>query len=118
MTQEKYGRVKFTTIQKTKNDLRDALNQGDLIRAQELWDRLEQWIDSPPMQMKKGKSNESLVSVLQRMGRSLWLHGRWLKWEIKRRWLKGCVEEASRMTRSHFNIAKNDYEDHLKKEPK
>ena len=52
MSDEKYGNVNITTIQKTKNDLRDALSSGDLEAAQKAWDRLEQWIDSPPMMPK------------------------------------------------------------------
>ena len=33
MSDEKYGNVNITTIQKTKNDLRDALSSGDLEAA-------------------------------------------------------------------------------------
>ena len=49
----RYGRVKFTTIQATKNELRQAIQEEGTERIQELWDRLEQWIDSPPMQGKE-----------------------------------------------------------------
>lgn len=117
MSDEKYGNVNITTIQRTKNDLRDALNSGDLEAAQKAWDRLEQWIDSPPMMPRK-ENSDVVVQMQRNLGRKMWLYGRWLIWEIKRRWLKGCVEEASRMTRSHFNIARNEYDDHIKREPK
>lgn len=50
MRDERYGRVKFATIQATKNELRQAIQSEGTPRIQELWDRLEQWIDSPPMQ--------------------------------------------------------------------
>ena len=50
MGEERYGRVKFATIQATKNELRQAIQSEGTPRIQELWDRLEQWIDSPPMQ--------------------------------------------------------------------
>lgn len=50
---ETYGRVKFTTIQKTKNELRRAIQSEGSPLIQDLWDRLEQWIDSPPMQAKE-----------------------------------------------------------------
>lgn len=46
---EQYGRVRITTIQATKNELRAAIQTEGTPRIQELWDRLEQWIDSPPM---------------------------------------------------------------------
>ena len=46
---EKYGRVNFTTIYKLKNQLREAIHEEDVERTRELWDKLEQWIDSPPM---------------------------------------------------------------------
>lgn len=49
----RYGRVKFTTIQATKNALREAIQEEGTERIQDLWDRLEQWIDSPPMMPKK-----------------------------------------------------------------
>lgn len=49
---ERYGRVKFTKIQATKNALRRAIQDEGTPRIQELWDRLEQWIDSPPMMQK------------------------------------------------------------------
>jgi hypothetical protein len=45
----RYGRVKFGTIQATKNELRRAIQEEGTPRIQDLWDRLEQWIDSPPM---------------------------------------------------------------------
>ena len=45
----RYGRVKIATIQSAKNDLRQAIQFEGSPRIQELWDRLEQWIDSPPM---------------------------------------------------------------------
>ena len=45
----RYGRVKITTIQSAKNDLRQAIQSEGSPRIQALWDRLEQWIDSPPM---------------------------------------------------------------------
>lgn len=45
----RYGNVSFKTIQDTKNELRRAIQSEGTERIQELWDRLEQWIDSPPM---------------------------------------------------------------------
>jgi len=50
----RYGRVKFSTIQATKNELRRAIQEEGTERIQTLWDRLEQWIDSPPMMEKQG----------------------------------------------------------------
>lgn len=50
MGEERYGRVKFATIQATKNELRQAIQSEGTERIQALWDRLEQWLDSPPMQ--------------------------------------------------------------------
>ena len=46
---DRYGRVKFTTIQATKNELRRAIQEEGTPRIQDIWDKLEQWIDSPPM---------------------------------------------------------------------
>jgi hypothetical protein len=51
----RYGRVKFATIHATKNELRRAIQEEGTERIQDLWDRLEQWIDSPPMQAKGEK---------------------------------------------------------------
>lgn len=45
----RYGRVNIATIQKTKNDLRAAIQSEGTEAIQALWDRLEQWIDSPSM---------------------------------------------------------------------
>jgi hypothetical protein len=55
MTQntDTYGRVKFVTIQKTKNELRRAIQSEGTPLIQDIWDRLEQRIDSPLMQSKK-----------------------------------------------------------------
>lgn len=47
--QDRYGRVKISTIQKAKADLRRAIQSEGTETIQALWDRLEQWIDSPPM---------------------------------------------------------------------
>lgn len=44
-----YGRAPIIMIQRTKNDLRQAIQSEGTPRIQGLWDRLEQWIDSPPM---------------------------------------------------------------------
>ena len=55
MTVEHYGRVKFTTIRETKNELRQAIQTEGTPRIRALWDRLEQWIDSPPMQAKEAE---------------------------------------------------------------
>lgn len=52
---ERYGRVKFNTIQSTKNELRQAIQEEGTVRIQEIWDRLEQWVDSPPMMQKEPK---------------------------------------------------------------
>lgn len=46
---DKYGRVKIATIQKAKDELRQAIQSEGSPRIQDAWDRLEQWIDSPPM---------------------------------------------------------------------
>ena len=46
---DKYGRVKIATIQKAKDELRQAIQSEGTPRIQAAWDRLEQWIDSPPM---------------------------------------------------------------------
>lgn len=46
---DRYGRVKFSTIYATKAELRRAIQEEGTPRIQDLWDRLEQWIDSPPM---------------------------------------------------------------------
>ena len=53
MPKEKYGRVNFTTIYKLKNELREAIHEEGTERIQELWDRMERWIDSPPMSQRK-----------------------------------------------------------------
>jgi hypothetical protein len=38
-------------------------------------------------------------------------------WRIKRWHLQNLVYEASKMSRTHWNIAKNDLADHMHKEP-
>jgi hypothetical protein len=53
MPKEKYGRVNFTTIYKLKNELREAIHEEGTERIQELWDRMERWIESPPMNQRK-----------------------------------------------------------------
>lgn len=52
---ERYGRVKFCTIYRAKDDLRKLIQSEGTPAIQEAWDRLEQWIDSPPMMPKDGK---------------------------------------------------------------
>lgn len=46
---DRYGRLKFTTIYRAKDDLRRAIQAEGTPLIQDAWDRLEQWIDSPPM---------------------------------------------------------------------
>jgi hypothetical protein len=53
MTQ-RYGHVKIATIMATRNELRKAIQEEGTPRIQDLWDRLEQWIDSPHMMEKQG----------------------------------------------------------------
>ena len=50
---ERYGRVKFSTIYAAKAELRKAIQEEGTPRIQAAWDRLEQWIDSPPMTQVK-----------------------------------------------------------------
>lgn len=63
MPKEKYGRVNFTTIYKLKNELREAIHEEGTERIQELWDRMERWIDSPPMQSQKKRNDLHDVST-------------------------------------------------------
>lgn len=51
---DRYGRVKIATIQACKNKLRQLIATEGTPAIQDEWDRLEQWIDSPPM-MAKGE---------------------------------------------------------------
>ena len=55
MTEDRYGRVKFSTIHACKNKLRALIASEGTPAIQEEWDRLEQWLDSPPM-MSKGET--------------------------------------------------------------
>jgi hypothetical protein len=66
--------VNFTTIYKLKNELREAIHEEGSERIQELWDRMERWIDSPPMSQRK--NDERLVPLSEEMGGSVRLHGR------------------------------------------
>lgn len=45
----RYGAIKITKIVAARNALRDAIRAEGTPRIQAAWDRLEQWIDSPPM---------------------------------------------------------------------
>ena len=56
---DRYGRVKFCTIYKAKDDLRKAIQDEGTERIQEAWDRLEQWIDSPPMMPPAGERGDA-----------------------------------------------------------
>ena len=60
---DRYGRVKFSTIQATKNELRRAIQEEGTERIQSLWDRLEQWIDSPPMMPECSPVNDCDVGA-------------------------------------------------------
>ena len=44
-TPTSYGQVKITKIRAAYNELREAIASGDLERAQEAFDRYEQWSD-------------------------------------------------------------------------
>ena len=46
---ERYGNLKIATIQKAKSELRQLIQAEGTPAIQAAWDRLEQWIDSPPM---------------------------------------------------------------------
>lgn len=50
----RYGRVKFSTIYAAIGELRKAIQEEGTPRIQAAWDRMEQWIDSPPMRGKDG----------------------------------------------------------------
>ena len=38
-------------------------------------------------------------------------------WKIRLWYLRQMVDEASRMTRVHWNIARNDLDDHMRRKP-
>ena len=42
---ERYGRTKVSKIRQAYNDLRSAIASGDMEKAQEAFDRYEQWSD-------------------------------------------------------------------------
>lgn len=52
---QRYGAVKITKIIAARNALREAIRAEGTPRIQEAWDRLEQWIDSPPMMGEGGE---------------------------------------------------------------
>ena len=52
-TATRYGQVKITKIRAAYNELRDAIASGDLERAQEAFDRYEQWSDYVMVAVKK-----------------------------------------------------------------
>lgn len=45
MTTERYGKTRVFKIRAAYNDLRDAVQTGDIERAQDAMDRYEQWAD-------------------------------------------------------------------------
>lgn len=51
----RYGATKITKIISARNELREAIRAEGTPRIQEAWDRLEQWIDAPPMMGEVGK---------------------------------------------------------------
>ena len=46
---DRYGRVKISKIIAARNELRRLIQAEGTPAIQDAWDRLEQWIDSPPM---------------------------------------------------------------------
>ena len=44
---ERYGRTNPVKILNARNELRNAIASGDIVRIQAAWDRLEPWIDAP-----------------------------------------------------------------------
>ena len=45
MSDTRYGRTKVSKIRAAYNDLRSAISSGDMEKAQEAFDRYEQWSD-------------------------------------------------------------------------
>jgi hypothetical protein len=54
----RYGRVKIATIQAVKSDVRRLVQSEGTPELQAAWDRLEQWVDSPPMSAAPATGNE------------------------------------------------------------
>lgn len=43
---------------------------------------------------------------------------RYFLWRIRLWYLRQLLSEASQMTRAHWNICRNDIDDHMKKRPR
>lgn len=61
---DRYGQVRISKIQETKNELRRAIQSEGTRRIQAIWDRLEQWIDSPPMMPAPEKVRRHMGQII------------------------------------------------------